>query len=383
MSFTESLSQFEYLSELYAQDAPATCLLTEYPSSNNPDARFRNTDKYIIHDPYPPPAQSLLKILGPHHLMCCWGNHLPVTSEMRPPQALLDHWQNFFGPPAYPRWQIFSKSQRYTTLFPHQSLPADQQEIDPARLYALHSKEAIGEIDCPQAAILEDVEIPCVIKLSHGYAGLGNFFIHSTKDRDKADAYIARHWPEARTVTTSLIKDVIGDYGLQFYLTRDGSVHLLGLTQQVFDGDGKWSGGIFSLNVQDTKLAQFACITEPVAKYLSRQGYYGLVGIDILETRGGDNYLVDLNPRLTGVTPFLLAARQLTKAGYTHGIYKPSLIYTGSLKHLLERASQNKAQSRLLILSAYEDQDTNKTICHISAHARSLAECQRQLAALH
>ena len=74
-----------FLSELYAQDVPSAVLLTEYPSSNSDDTLFQNKTDFIIHDPFPPPRPELLKRLGPHHLMCCWGDKVPVTSDVALP----------------------------------------------------------------------------------------------------------------------------------------------------------------------------------------------------------------------------------------------------------------------------------------------------------
>ena len=131
MAQIESFNEYDFLSELYENDTPQARLLAEYPSSNSDETQFRNRSKYIIHDPFPPPPRSLLKILGPHHLMCGWGRHLSVSSEVRPPQLLLNHWENIFGKEGCPVWQPFDPEADYITLFPHESIPASRQVIPP------------------------------------------------------------------------------------------------------------------------------------------------------------------------------------------------------------------------------------------------------------
>ena len=255
MGFSSNLDAFPYVSELYQRDAPCTVLLPEYPSSNQPGARYRNVHRWIIHDPFPPPPLSLMQVLGPHHLMCGWGNRLPVTSTVQPPEILFAHWERILGPEARPVWKPFDPDQTYTTIFPIESLPSRQQEIDPRTLYPLHGKQAIARIDCPQPQVLEEIVPPCVVKLNHGYAGLGNFFVHNEQDRLEALAYRDRHWPGAELFITERVENLTGDYGVQFYVDRQGDVSWLGLTHQVFDAGGKWSGARFSLEDQDRPFA--------------------------------------------------------------------------------------------------------------------------------
>ena len=185
-----------FLSELYATDCPDAVLLTEYPSSNSDQTRFQNFSKFTIHDPATPPKRELLKILGPHHLMLGWGQAIDVCSDVRPPQELFDHWERTFGARGVPHWRLPDENSSYITLFPHQSLSGEQQIIDPELNYRLHSKEVIEKIDCNQAAVLDRIEPPCIVKLTHGYAGLSNFFVRNHQEakavRQKMDQAVAR-----------------------------------------------------------------------------------------------------------------------------------------------------------------------------------------------
>lgn len=397
MSHIDQQSDLTYLSELYVQDTPSAVLLAEYPSSNSDETQFRNRSQYIIHDPFPPPSRALMKVLGPHHLMCAWGRSLPVASEVPPPLRLIEHWRKFFGDEACPIWQPcpldrsgaasleLDEQSAYITLFPHESLSVQQQVIDPVTNYALHSKEVIAEIDCPQATVLERVVPPCIVKLSHGYAGLGNFVIRDAKDEAEMRQQLATHWPSSTVVINSIIDNVVGDYGVQFYLRKNGSSVWLGLTEQHFDTNKKWCGGTFSLNLQSLLFEGLSEIIEPVGEHLHRRGYFGLVGIDILRDSANRYFLVDVNPRLTGISPFLMASRIFARReGLSEGIYQANCHFQGSFEQLIDAAEQTR-DARIIVLSAFEVATATTaptTLCHLSVSSESQQRNQHILTQL-
>lgn len=373
--------EIRFLSQLYAADAPSAALLAEYPSSNSDEATFQNRSKYIIHDPFPPPPVELLKQLGPHHLMYGWGRSLPVTSDVTPPKELLAHWERTLGCDGCPVWQPLDSHSSYITLFPHESIPADRQVVDPEVNYEIHSKEVIEQIQCAQADVLQSVVPPCIVKLSHGYAGLGNFHISSAADETAMRQQLAEHWPEAKLVVNSVIQNIVGDFGVQFYLKRDGEAVWLGFTEQQFNDQLKWCGGSYSADLQNEMFDQFCEMIEPVAEYLHGVGYFGVVGIDLLEDSTGHLFLVDVNPRLTGISPFLMASRIFADDGLHHGIYRASCLFSGSMKQLFEAAETMK-DARVVVLSAVEKADGQATICHLSANAESNELCHKALDSL-
>lgn len=375
MPTIELLPELNFLSELYSLDAPDTRLLAEYPSSNSPDTALRNDSKYIIHDPFPPPRKELLKILGPHHLMCGWGNQLGVTSQVAPPPQLIEHWVRSTGMEnARPNWAPLNESDRYITIFPHESISREQQVLDPDVNYFLHSKEVIEKIACPQAAVLRNVTPPCMAKLSHGYAGLGNFLILNEDDELEMRKELSRHWPDATLVVNSLINNIVGDFGIQYYLRSDGGVVWLGFTEQQFNQNRKWCGGIYSGSQQVELRDEFQEIVEASAEYLHSRGYLGLVGIDILRDKENRCFLVDVNPRLTGVTPFLMMSRIWERdLGLNEGIYHASVDYPGSLDELIDAAEQ-MADSKVVVVSGFEDRlddGAAQTVCHLSLSSTS------------
>jgi hypothetical protein len=386
MPHVERLPNLNFLSELYVNDAPDAWLLAEYPSSNSSETRFQNRNKFIIHDPFPPPRRELIKFLGPHHLMCCWGNSIDVTSEIAPPAGLVDHWSRSFGEESLPVWRPHDDDQRFITLFPHESLTEEQQVVPPDVNYALHSKEVIEKIDCPQADVLSELKPPCIAKLSHGYAGLGNFMIRSAVDADSMQVEIAKHWPDAVLVSNSIIDNIVDDFGVQFYLRRDGSIVWLGFTEQLFDENKKWCGGTFSAPRQSEMFEDLCELIVPTAKHLHENQYFGLVGIDILRDRDNQMFLVDVNPRLTGISPFLMASRIFARdEGLEEGIYQASCQFKGTADQLFSVA-ESFEDAKVVVQSVFEESNTKdesefeaKTICHLSVSSKSQARNQEVL----
>ena len=195
--------------------------------------------------------------------------------------------------------------------------------------YAVHSKQTIEKINCPQADVLDSVVPPCIVKLSHGYAGLGNFLIRNETDVAQMRQKLAKHWPKAKLVTNSIINNITGDFGVQFYLRRNGSMVWLGFTEQLFDENQRWCGGTFSNDLQMDLFDDLCEIIEPVGIHLHKSGYFGLVGIDILRNASNRLFLIDINPRLTGISPFLVASRIFAREGLTEGVYtgKPKILW--------------------------------------------------------
>lgn len=384
----ELLPELDFLSDLYAQDSPNAAMFCEYPSSNSPSTPFKNVDRFIIHDPFPPPHPELMKVLGPHHLMCGWGASLPIASRLEPPSILLDHWDRVFSsmgcPPARPQWQPAttdpSAEQKYITMFPHESIRASAQVIAPDVNYRLHSKQIIEQIKCPQAAVLESIELPCMVKLSHGYAGLGNFLLRKPEDQASMEKQLKQHWPEAVLIVNSVIENICGDYGAQFYLRSDGSIVWLGLTEQRFDTNKRWCGGVYEHEQQTELLEPFSPFVSATADRLSADGYHGLVGIDILRNSNGEHFLVDVNPRLTGISPFLMAARIFARErNLMAGVYRASCRYAGTLEQLID-AAEAYSNDTVMVLSGYEevtDSGEASTICHLSVSSNTTQNCQR------
>jgi len=116
---------------------------------------------------------------------------------------------------------------------------------------------------------------------------------------------------------------------------------------------------------------------QAITDYLHANRYFGVVGFDVLKTVSGDFFLVDLNPRLTGITPFLMASRIFnSELGHQAGIYQASCKFNGGLDQLIATADA-ESDCKVLVLSAFEETIAGRQItnCHLSASGASQAAC--------
>ena len=78
------------------------------------------------------------------------------------------HWQRQLGTEPI-RYAELGDPAPHVCFFPLQDLPANLHAIDPDDHYHVYSKNFIGEIDCPQPAILTELKVPSVLKVLSNY----------------------------------------------------------------------------------------------------------------------------------------------------------------------------------------------------------------------
>jgi len=81
-----------------------------------------------------------------------------------PPTALISHWQRRLGI-AQPRYADLGDPAIHVCLFPLQDLRPELHAFDPDEHYHVYSKVFISEIDCPKAAVLDQLKLPAVLKV--------------------------------------------------------------------------------------------------------------------------------------------------------------------------------------------------------------------------
>lgn len=93
--------------------------------------------------------------------------------------------------------------------------------------------------------------------------------------------------------------EVIREYGVVLEIASDGSFEIHGISDLQTNGAGTGTGYILARAPAPQRLAELERIARIVSKRLFREGYYGPVGIDALEHRGGFQPLLEINARYT------------------------------------------------------------------------------------
>ena len=122
-----------------------------------------------------------------------------------------------------------------------------------------------------------------------------------------------------------------------------------------------------------------------IADYCLSLGFYGFCGIDVLIDSDGTGHVVDVNPRVSGTCPALMAWKGMRdKMDWYYGLFRRSIshAYPGSAARLLEEVevhnSTHQGQSRIVLFSIHEN-SPEQTLLDIGVYGKSLDECEAHL----
>jgi hypothetical protein len=158
---------------------------------------------------------------------------------------------------------------------------------------------------------------PFVVKLQQTIFGKGTFVIKTSKDRAELVAQLPKmlqhnlsrtnasnfHLRPATFIVSDFITcsiDTTTGYALTIFLRRDGTPEFICCTVQTLSESHCWEGASITFSEQDHFERRFSKTIRDVAGYLNSRGYYGPVGIDVLEDLQGEQWVVDLNVRPPG-----------------------------------------------------------------------------------
>lgn len=138
---------------------------------------------------------------------------------------------------------------------------------------------------------------------------------------------------------------------MQFYANKQGAITLIGVTQQLVSPEGNYLGGVIDYT---NDLSKFLSMVEAVGNYAHQQGYFGVIGFDVLEDRDGQLYAIDANFRINGSTPLCLQRHQLMSLDKAIAKYSSDYNMEGTLDSILTTLRPQLERKDFLILSALE-----------------------------
>ncbi len=149
-----------------------------------------------------------------------------------------------------------------------------------------------------------------------------------------------------RSIQACVTKDGVFTGPLQRQLVR----HPLLANSDIPDGD-KFCGAQIEVADQQTSLhAEAAAVAKRIGEVLRREGYRGIFGVDFLLDAAGQLLVLEVNPRITGVTPLLTA---LYRDNDGVPFYLLHLLELGEYEYTIEdaRAHFDKEGSLLVLHS--------------------------------
>jgi len=370
-------------SDLFASDIGDAryAFILNYPATAS-WAAYPNTKKYFLQDGSDEATKtSYDKICQkePWKNLAVLGDAIPGI-VLRPPRNLLiDYWQEHFGF-RYANIETLQRSvyldylsetdrfDQVITLFPFDGLRSSKHAVDPDTHYRLLSKVTLAElgVQCPQYETydlnqtkLEEIKLPesfpYLIKTSHGLSGEGTYIIKSDSDLNYCLEEIKKYLDIQLVkdiIVSEFVKDAVQNYCVQFYVSKTGGITLIGTTSQLVTSEGHYLGGL--IHYRETDMSKFFDMIAAIGQYAHQQGYFGIIGFDVLENQAGELYAIDANFRVNGSTPLCLQRHTLLKLGKEVAKYSGDYRMAGTLDSILVILKPELDRKDFIILSALE-----------------------------
>lgn len=380
-------------SELFAEDITDAryAFLLNYPATASWSA-YPNTKKYFLQDGNEEATKTSYDKIGQKEAwknLAVLGDTIPGIVMSSPPNLILDYWREHFGF-SYNNIQLMRRSlyldelnqserfDKIIVLFPFDSLQTEKHAIHPDTHYRLLSKVTLAELGVPhpkyeaynlQQVNLEDIQLPqfpYLIKTSHGLSGEGTYIINSQEALNSCFAEL-RKYLDIKLLNTIIvsefIKNAVHNYCVQFYVNKAGNITLIGTTNQLVTSEGNYLGGL--IHYRKTDMSMFFEIIAAIGQYAYQQGYFGVIGFDVLEDLDGNLYVIDANFRINGSTPLCLQRHTLLGLGKEVAKYSSDYRMNGSLESVLVTIKPELDRKDFIILSALERNEDGKIYTEI------------------
>jgi hypothetical protein len=394
------------LSDLFAEDITDASygFILNYPATGS-WAAYPNRKKYFIQDGSSEATKtSFDKICQkePWKNLAVLGDRVPGITIIPPSKSLIDYWQEHLS---FKHSNVemmdcstylddLSHSERFDkliTLFPFDHLKREKHAVAPDTHYRLLSKVTLDQlgVQCPKyesynlhQVNIEDIQLPqfpYLIKTSHGLSGEGTYIIKNPSDLNYCLQEIRKYLDIKlldTIIVSEFVKNEVQNYCVQFYVNKLGEITLIGTTSQLVTPEGNYLGGL--IDYRNTDMNKFFEMIAAIGQYAHKQGYFGVIGFDVLEDQDGQFYTIDANFRVNGSTPLCLQRNTLLILGKEVAKYSTDYRMEGTLDSILVTLKPELDRKDLIILSALEKAKYGKISTEIYAIAagESIEEMQ-------
>ncbi|CAH1787706.1 unnamed protein product [Owenia fusiformis] len=357
------------LGDFLKQDITNPVVLAMYPTSAlNTNYPLKNLKKYqkmeYPSNSFDTAAVSVMRIIA------TIGSGVPVLAFEIPKNlnSLEAHWRRWM--PYYEECtdiRILNHENlakiddgSLFTLFPCEQIPAQKHAINPDTFYEIYSKTFIPKIKIkqPRDMTKKEANAPCVIKIPIAGGSEGVKIATTDQEILEYEEWVKKVGWTGDLVYQELLTDVIADRGVQVYIHKDGSVKLGGFSNQTYSSCSarNWNGGIFYRTPEEDEVnLRMLRFLQPAIKKLHEMGYFGYVCFDVMETRNGELFLIDINPRVSGSNPHMSMMDGMAEKGFPVSMYTESNDLTITVEELISRANclnKNNDDAVIIIIAA-------------------------------
>ncbi|MHB9141795.1 MAG: preATP grasp domain-containing protein [Paludibacter sp.] len=183
------------------------------------------------------------------------------------------------------------------------------------------------------------------IKIDEGISGAGNTII-SKEEFSKLDSAEKRSLitqamtklqqagEQSAVVFEGWISNVVASPSIQVEVFRNGEYEIISMHDQLLEGDAQWYiGCVYPPNsINDEQSKRLKREVKIIVDQLSREGYYGFLGLDTIINRDGDIYWVEANARKTGTFYPKAIAERLNRGSLNDVYYVATDLINSALK---------------------------------------------------
>ncbi|KAI9049681.1 hypothetical protein LZ554_005838 [Drepanopeziza brunnea f. sp. 'monogermtubi'] len=217
---------------------------------------------------------------------------------------------------------------------------------------ALFSSEIINEWKNEVIGTIINRPLPFVVKLQQTLAGIGTFVIKKDKDKKR------------------LLADLPSRLDTSLQRANLGNIHLrpntIIISEFNMSDANLWDGASITYSDQEGLEQRFRPSVQDTSAFLQIKGYFGAVGIDIMEGADGRQWIVDLNVRPPGSLVLGLLKKFLSE---DRGLDEARLISTMSTRvskvRFWEALGKELAAGRVIVTAWFEDLETGKNFASL------------------
>lgn len=294
-------------------------------------------------------------------------------------------------------------NSQLAVLFPNDRLSDLPHVIDPEVHYEILSKRGLAEsrLPTPMTTIIDPVlspdqlqdetllqaeisriissfdqhPLPFIIKLQQTVSGYGTFKVYTDADREamkqlfstkllreilrQTNASNNHLYPSSLVIQKMIPGEAMA---LSLFITRKGRAIIIACSGQGFNEEGHWTGASISYAQQAVLKERHSNTADAVARFLHQRGYYGPAGADVITIpSSGEQFVVDLNVRVTGAYALGLLAGHFTR----RGLFEATLltIYLPCTKTAFECAFEGELKDGCIVITGWA-QDSRKALSH-------------------
>lgn len=259
-------------------------------------------------------------------------------------------------------WDLLSKRSLALSNLPSPPTQVIDSTLIPGN--AVSDEETLDDVTRMLAPI-EAHALPFVVKMPHGLGSHAVFMVRNEERRTECLQVLRDELPsmlqtythtgDSKTPPSLLLQELVAgpSLGVSIFITKKGRPIFISCIDQVLGDDDSWAGGLIDYRQQDALGEHYRAILDEVATYVYGRGYWGPMGVDVMEDENGQQLIIDMNIRHTGdLTLGMMKHHFWEKNGLPLAWLDPCVFVNGD-RDLFEQTFREELDSGALVITGW------------------------------